>query len=85
MMLVYGLALFWLLGYALNRLPVTLAFQKARWFHLGFILVTSWLFIQQIPLPEDWVKALSPPCLGYSFSGLSGTGIAPARFTPSLS
>ncbi|WBA81527.1 O-antigen ligase family protein [Endozoicomonas sp. GU-1] len=60
MMLVYGLALFWLLGYARNRLPVTLAFQKARWIHLGFILVTSWLFIQQLPLPADWVKALSP-------------------------
>ena len=60
MMLVYGLALFWLLGYALNRLPVTLAFQKARWFHAGFILVTCWLFIQQVPLPVDWVKALSP-------------------------
>ncbi|WP_257296338.1 hypothetical protein [Endozoicomonas sp. YOMI1] len=60
MMLVYGLALFWLLGYALHRLPVTLAFQKARWFHLGFILVTCWLFIQQMPLPVDWVKALSP-------------------------
>ncbi|WP_299734705.1 O-antigen ligase family protein [uncultured Endozoicomonas sp.] len=60
MMLAYGLALFWLLGYGLNRLPVTLAFQKARWFHVGFILVTSWLFIQQLPLPADWVKALSP-------------------------
>lgn len=60
MMLVFGLALFWLLGYALNRLPVTVAFQKARWFHLGFILVTSWLFMQQVPLPAEWVKVLSP-------------------------
>ncbi|WP_422452069.1 O-antigen ligase family protein [Endozoicomonas sp. ALC066] len=60
MMLVFGLALFWLLGYALNRLPVTLVFQKARWFHVGFILITSWLFIQQTPLPADWVKTISP-------------------------
>ena len=45
------LALFWLLGYALNRLPVTVAFQKARWFHLGFILVTCWLFIHRFRYP----------------------------------
>ena len=45
MMLVYGLALFWLLGYALNRLPVTIAFQKARWFHAGFILVACWVTV----------------------------------------
>ena len=60
MMLAYGQALFWLLGFALNRLPVTVAFQKARWFHVGFILVTSWLFIQQVPLPADWVQSISP-------------------------
>lgn len=60
MMLSYGLAMLWLSAYALKRLPVTLAFRKARWFHVGFILITSWLFIQQLPLPADWVKTLSP-------------------------
>ena len=60
LLLIYALALFWLVGFALGRLPVTRAFCKARWFHYGFIALTVWLFVQQLPLPADWVKLLSP-------------------------
>ncbi|WP_067583030.1 O-antigen ligase family protein [Endozoicomonas ascidiicola] len=60
MILAYGLALLWLVGFVVNRLPVTLAFQKAKWFHLGFVIVICWLFVQQVPLPVSWLKLLSP-------------------------
>lgn len=60
LLLVYALALFWLVGFALGRLPITRTFRQARWFHYGFIVLTAWLFVQQLPLPAEWVKVLSP-------------------------
>lgn len=59
-MLVYALAMCWLIGFGFGRLPVTQAFRQARWFHYGFITLIAWLFLQQLPLPTELVQLLSP-------------------------
>lgn len=35
-------------------------FLKGLPFHIGFLFVISWLWLQQFPLPVDWVEWLSP-------------------------
>ena len=58
--LVYLLAGLWPAGYALGRVQVSEAFRKARWMHLGFVLFCGWVWLQQVPLPVEWVAVLSP-------------------------
>ena len=59
-MLIAVPGLLWVLGYALNRLEVTPSFRQVKWLHAGFMGVIGWLFIQQLPIPADWVQLLSP-------------------------
>ena len=54
------LSMLWLLGYSLNKVSLTKAFTEARWLHIGFILFCSWVWIQQLPIPQEWVSFLSP-------------------------
>lgn len=58
--LVALLGIAWLLGWLFRRVEVTRAFQQAKVFHLGFLLVLGWVWLQQCPLPADWVSWLSP-------------------------
>ncbi|WP_422488922.1 O-antigen ligase family protein [Endozoicomonas sp. ALE010] len=59
-LLIAVLSLFWVLGYALNRLETTASFRQVKWLHAGFTGVIGWLFVQQLPMSAAWVQLLSP-------------------------
>lgn len=77
-LLIAVLSLFWVLGFALGRLETTLSFRQAKWLHAGFMGVIGWLFIQQLPIPADWVRQLSP----FSWNLHAGAAEALGMATP---
>ncbi|WP_461536551.1 O-antigen ligase family protein [Spongorhabdus nitratireducens] len=58
--LSYLLAGLWLIGFALGRLELSEAFRRTQWLHIGFLFFCCWVWLQQVPLPVEWVNPVSP-------------------------
>ena len=83
--LCVAVSIIWLTGVATGRYDLNRAFYKAWPFHAGFILITSWLWLQQFPLPMDWVKGLSPKAFAHYLEAYNGSGMQlPERIPLSL-
>ena len=72
----YFLAVLWLAGFALGKVQISDAFQHARWMHAGFILFCGWVWLQQVPLPVNWVNTLSPVAVQIQFDAAVALGLA---------
>lgn len=55
-----SLAMAWLAGYAFGRFTFTESFRRARWALLAGALWLLHIAFQFVPLPAEWIQALSP-------------------------
>ena len=55
----------WLLAWALGRTEVTYAYRRARPVMVLLAVWISWLCLQVLPLPMDWLGHLSPQALAH--------------------
>ncbi|MCF8179431.1 MAG: O-antigen ligase family protein [Sulfuritalea sp.] len=71
--LACGMMALWLVGYATGRFQLSDAFRSARWTILLGIL--GWMFVglQWLPLPVEWVAALSPKAHAVHMSAAQAT------------
>ncbi|MBL8516635.1 MAG: O-antigen ligase family protein [Betaproteobacteria bacterium] len=58
--MVFGLLAAWCVGCMLGRLEVSKTFRAARWYVLLCVLWLGYGALYLIPLPLDWIAALSP-------------------------
>ena len=83
--LVILLAILWLGRMLLRGTPLSKVFFKAWPFHSGFALLCLWLWLQQYPLPSEWVAALSPEAWQHYTHAFESTGsLLPDRIPLSL-
>ena len=83
--LTVALAIVWTISIATGRHDLNKPFYKAWPFHIGFILLIGWLWLQQFPLPVDWVKGLSPKAFEHYVNAYNAVGSAmPQRISLSL-
>ena len=58
--LAVTLSLGWGLSFIVKGTRLGSVFLKGLPFHVGFLFIIFWLWLQQCPLPADWVEWLSP-------------------------
>ena len=75
-----GLSLAWLGLYITGRTQLTSAFRAAWPVLLILALMVLWVQLQIIPLPQEWLEALSPRAAAIHATAFSGNTLSLERF-----